>query len=146
MQISTSRFGAVSLSVAEIWLFPCGLIGMEDQKHWMLIADGENERMGWLQSLSHSDTALPVVSPRDYCPDYDVHVKQADMLALELGDTHQALVLTTLSRNGSHLTVNLQAPLLVNKTCCLGRQILAANSLPLQLPAGTAPQTHKAAA
>ena len=146
MQISTSRFGPVSLSIPEIWLFPRGLIGMEDHRHWTLLADSENEHMGWLQSLSHPDTALPVVSPRDYCPTYDVHVKRADVLPLELVDTNQALVLATLSKNGPNLTINLQAPLLVNKQCCLGRQVLTANSQPLQLPAGKATRTFKAAA
>ncbi|MBB74019.1 MAG: hypothetical protein CMJ75_05835 [Planctomycetaceae bacterium] len=146
MQISTSRFGTVSCSAGEIWLFPHGLIGLDDHKHWILLADPENERLGWLQNLCDHEMALPVVSPREYCPNYDVHVKQADIAPLELADDGQALVFAIVAKNGFQLTVNLQAPLLVNKQSCIGRQVLVANSQPLRLPVGTASHVTKAAA
>ena len=146
MHISTSRFGTVSCSATEIWLFPRGLIGFEDQRHWILLPDPENERLGWLQNLCDSTMALPVVSPREYCPNYDVRVKRSEIDPLELADDGQALVLTTLSKNGFRLTVNLQAPLLVNKQNCIGRQVLVTSSQPLQLPAGTVSHVTKAAA
>ena len=146
MQISTSRFGTISCAAAEIWLFPRGLIGLEDQRHWVLLTDPDNERLGWLQNLCNREMALPVVSPREYCPDYDVHVKQSDVAPLELADDSQALVFATVAKTGFQLTINLQAPLLVNKQNCIGRQVLIANSQPLQLAVGTTSHVTKAAA
>ena len=46
MQIQTSRFGAIQTRVSDLFVFPSGLIGFEDFRRWVLLADTENEAVG----------------------------------------------------------------------------------------------------
>ena len=47
MQISTTRFGLLSVDVDDLLHFPTGVAGFEDCRHWVLLADPEQQR-GWL--------------------------------------------------------------------------------------------------
>jgi len=120
MIIETTRFGATSVDPEDILLFPAGLFGLDDCRHWVLLADAENDSVAWLQSATRPDTALAVVSPRRFAPNYKVRVAPSQLQALDLGPQDQLL--------------NLRAPLLVNLSRRLGRQIVTNDEQPLQLP------------
>ena len=66
MQISTTRFGTIAVDVDDLVHFPHGLIGFEESRHWVLLADPANTAVGWLQSADRPSTALAVVSPRRF--------------------------------------------------------------------------------
>lgn len=133
MQINTSRFGAVLIEVDEILLFPHGLIGFEDCRHWVLLADADNAAIGWLQSLTRGDVAMAVLSPRRFLPDYRLRLKRGQLLPLELSQFDQAFVLALVGNSERCLTVNLKAPLIVNLDRRLGRQVIASDDQPLAL-------------
>lgn len=132
MQISTTRFGDIPIEVEDILLFPDGLAGMEDNRHWVILADSENDRVGWLQSVSRPELALPVVSPRRFVPDYRVRVGKNQLEPISLTAADQAYVLTIISREGNELTLNLKAPLIINLDRRLGRQVLTKDDQPVQ--------------
>lgn len=133
MQIDTSRFGKVQIEADDILLFPHGLIAFEDCRHWVLLSDAENESLGWLQSVSRAEVALPVISPRRYVPGYQVHVARNQLQPLELTQFDQAFLLTIVSQDGPSLTVNLKAPLVVNLDRRLGRQVITTDEQPVAL-------------
>ena len=139
MRIYTTRFGAVEITAEEILLFPRGLIGLEELRHWVLLADRLNDSVGWLQSMSRASTALPVVSPREFCPGYEVQVTRRDIQALELSADNQALVLAVISKSEEKLTLNLRAPLLLNLNRGCGRQVVTTAEQPVQFEIGHAP-------
>ncbi len=70
MLVLTTRFGPVEASQDEIIIFPQGLIGFESSRQWLILPDPQNEDVAWLQSLTQSQVALPLVSPRKYAPGY----------------------------------------------------------------------------
>ncbi len=74
MQISTTRFGTLSVDVDDLIHFPHGVVGFEDCRHWVLLADPDNNAVGWLQSAERPATALAVVSPRRFVDDYRIRV------------------------------------------------------------------------
>ena len=67
MKIHTTRFASIEIEPDDILFFRHGLVGFEDCRHWVLLADADNRSVAWLQSMQHSDIALPVVSPRRFC-------------------------------------------------------------------------------
>jgi flagellar assembly factor FliW len=136
MQIDTSRFGAVQIEADDILLFPHGLIAFEDCRHWVLLSDAENESLGWLQSVSRAEIALPVISPRRFVPGYQVRVARSQLLPLELTQFDQAFLLTVVSQEDDSLTVNLKAPIVVNLDRRLGRQVITADEQPVAQPIG----------
>lgn len=133
MHIYTTRFGAVQIESDDILLFPNGLIGLEDVRHWVLLADQAHADVGWLQSVSRPDTAMAVVSPRKFSPQYSLRVERGEIEPLELPAPDRAFVLAVVSKDHSHLTLNLRAPLVLNLERCLGRQIVTTDDQPLRL-------------
>ncbi|MCA9221816.1 MAG: flagellar assembly protein FliW [Planctomycetales bacterium] len=128
----TSRFGSVSIEADDILVFPNGLIGFEQHRHWVLLADSQNESVGWLQCLSNPQMAVPVVSPRRYVPEYQARVSQTQLEALQLADEDSLYVLCVLGKHEGEFTMNLQAPVLVNLDRCLGCQVVTIDEQPLQ--------------
>lgn len=132
MLIKTTRFGTIEIEADDILLFPQGLLGFEDCRHWVLLADADNDSVGWLQNIARPELALAVVSPRRFVPGYEVHVPTSQMVALQLSEIDQAYVLTVISRNDGHLTINLRSPLIINLDRRLGRQVVTSDDQPMQ--------------
>ncbi|MGC4002145.1 MAG: flagellar assembly protein FliW [Pirellulales bacterium] len=123
----------------DVLLFPNGLLGMEDCRHWVLLADSQNDALGWLQSLTRAEVAFAVVSPRRYVPDYQLRVARGELVPLALDDLKQAQVLAILGKNERGMTVNLRVPLVINEERRVGRQVIANNDLPVQYELTTEP-------
>lgn len=125
MNISTTRFGSLTIEEGDILTFVDGLIGMEDCRRWVLLGDAENEALGWLQSLDRPDLALGVVSPRRFVADYQVRVAKREIAPLGLENPNDAQLLVVISHVAGALSLNLKAPLVIHLAGRVGRQIVA---------------------
>jgi flagellar assembly factor FliW len=132
MNVLTSRFGTVEIEEADIIDFEDGLIGFDDRKRWVILADSENEAIAWLQSLEDPNLAMAVVSPRRFVPHYQVKIPTEPLKQMGLTDSEQAFVLTVVSRHDHGLTVNLRAPLIIVLERRAGWQIITEDDQPLQ--------------
>ena len=146
MLIATSRFGPVEIEADDILLFPSAIAGFEDCRHWVLLADSENDAVGWLQSISKPDLALAVVSPRRFVPEYQVRVSAGQLTPLQFQDVDEAYVLTVVNNHEGVLTLNLRAPLIINLNRRLGCQVATSDEQPVQYEvARTRPALRKVA-
>jgi flagellar assembly factor FliW len=136
MRIHTTRFGRIDVEPADVLNFSSGLPGLEDCRQWALLADAANDALGWLQSVARGDVALAVVSPRRFVPDYQVRIPRSELSPLALADVRQAQVVVVVGRNGTSLTLNLKAPIVINLENRTGRQVVASGDLPLQYELG----------
>ena len=134
MQITTSRFSTVQIDVEDILRFPRGLIGFEDARHWVLLADSQNGTVGWLQSVGNPDLAVPVVSPRRFVADYRIRVVRSQLNVLELAQLNQAHVLAIVGKNQNQLTLNLKAPVIINLDRRIGCQVITSDEQSLHYP------------
>lgn len=134
MKVDTTRFGLIEVEPTDLIHFPSGLLGLEDSRHWVLLADVEHDALGWLQSTSRPDVALAVVSPRRFVPDYQVRVSRGELSQLELADLQNAQVLSIVGKNERGITLNLKAPLVINLERRLGRQVITNGDRPVQYP------------
>ena len=132
MRINTTRFGRIDVDAADVLTFPSGLPGLEDCREWALLADATNDALGWLQSTTRGDVALAVVSPRRFVPDYQVRIPRSELAPLAIADIRQAQVVLVVSQNGTSLTLNLKAPIVINLEARTGRQVVASGDLPMQ--------------
>lgn len=137
MRINTSRFGRIEVDAADVLTFPSGLPGLEDCRDWALLADSDNDALGWLQSVSRGDVALAVVSPRRFVPDYQVRIPRSELSPLALTDMRQAQVVVVVGKTGTGLTLNLKAPIVINLEARTGRQVVASGEQPLQYELAT---------
>ena len=146
MKIDTARFGCVDIEPDDLLHFPTGLLGLEDCRHWVLLADTENDALGWLQASSRPEIAMAVVCPRRFVPDYQVRVSRGELSPLELVDVSHAQVLAIVGKNEQGITLNFKAPLVINLERRLGRQVITNGEQPIQFPlAGQSPALRKTA-
>jgi flagellar assembly factor FliW len=139
MKIHTTRFAAIEIEPDDILFFRNGLLGFEDCRHWVLLADADNSSVAWLQSMQHADIALPVVSPRRFVPEYQVRLEQSDVDVLQLTSVEQAYVLGIVSRDEETLTLNMRAPLVINLDRRIGCQVVTVDPQPMQYELATLP-------
>lgn len=125
MDIPTTHFGMVSIDQNDVLTFSNGLIGMEDCRRWVLLADAQNSALGWLQCLDRPQVAMAVVSPRRFVPDYQVRVSRRDIEPLELASPSDAQVLVVVNEHNGMLALNLKAPLVLHVEARLGRQVIS---------------------
>jgi flagellar assembly factor FliW len=134
MKITTSRFGRIDVQTDHIIRFPGGLLGFEECREWVLLADQQNDALAWLQSVERPTIALALVSPRRFVPDYQIRVARRELTSLHLRDLKRAEVLVILGKTDGSITLNLKAPLVINLDCRLGRQVITNGDLPVQYP------------
>jgi len=132
MEIQTTRFGTVEIAADDGIRFAEGLPGFQECHDWVLLADGRNAALAWLQSVDRPEVAFAVVSPRRYVPGYRLHVARRELETLEIKDLHAARVLVILGKSGRSVTLNLKAPVVINLDRRLGRQVIANGDLPVQ--------------
>jgi flagellar assembly factor FliW len=116
-----------STVVTEIHLAQ-GLVGLKELKDFSLVR--QPDAAPFLQLLSHGEEQIEFVAiePGGWVEDYPVEVPDEDAAELELdpagGDAMLLVLVTVHRRPNSHLTMNLLAPLVINRRTGRGRQVV----------------------
>ncbi len=145
MQLSTTRFGLLSVDVDDLIHFAHGIMGYEDCRRWILLADPQSDAVGWLQSAERPATALAVVSPRRFAADYRVRVARQQLACLAVHEHDRMYVLCVVNKQDGQCVINLRAPILINLDRRLGCQVITSDEQPLQRPL-TAPIARRKSA
>ena len=132
MDIATTRFGSLAIDRTDRVCFPGGLPGFEDCRDWVLLVESVDRAVGWLQSTTWPDLALPVANPQHFVPDYEVRVDPVELSPLGLECVDDAQILAIVALHDEMTTLNLKAPVVVNLRRRLGRQVLNNGDWPLQ--------------
>jgi flagellar assembly factor FliW len=143
MEVRTTRFGSIQVNADDLIRFPEGLPGFADCRDWVLLADGKNAALAWLQSVERPDVAFAVVSPRRFVAGYRLHVARQELEPLQLNDLRSARVLAIVGRNSRSITLNLKAPVILNLERGLGRQVIANGEWSVQHELQTSVATRK---
>ena len=133
MLINTRYFGQVDVGEDKIIHFEEGLFGFEEYKDYTILYDSDADGQpffSWLQSVTEKGLAFPVVGPQTVCEDYNPTVEDALMDSLgEMGDEDLVvLLLATVPKDVKKTSVNMKAPLIINASTCMGRQIVVENT------------------
>ena len=132
MVVDSRQFGPLEFDSDSVVLVPDGLIGLEDCRRWILLAERCRDGVAWLQSVEKASLALAVVSPRRFVPEYRIRVSRRELASLGLEDARLAKVLTIVGKRGENLTLNLRAPVLVHPNVGLACQVIAGEEWPVQ--------------
>ncbi len=132
MQIETTRFGSLSVDDHKMLTFPDGLPGFEGCRQFTLLPHhmaegGKGSPFVWLQSLERSDLAFLAIEPHSIFPDYAPRVPRAEMDSLCLdGAAVPRLysLLTVPQGDPSGITANLMAPILINSSARVAKQVV----------------------
>ncbi len=127
MKVNTRIFGEVDVEDEKMITVPFGLVGLPDLQKFTLLYDKEKPvaALWYLQSLDDPDIAFPVVDPLTIKDDYNPQINEADIELLEPLTNKNLLLLVTITvpEDITKMSVNLNAPILINTDTRKGAQI-----------------------
>ena len=122
----------ISVSQENIIAIRDGIIGFPQLKRYVVmdLEDEQNVTMKWLQSVDNPKIGLLITDPKIYFPDYQVEVikEELEEINLEDGDLDAAIVILTFNKEDQYLSANLRAPIILNVTKKLGKQLILTES------------------
>jgi len=124
MLIQTSRFGPLDLNEQRLLTFQRGLLGFPGFKRFALLENGQAASFWWLQSLDAGELAFVVTDPALFIPGYQVPVGEQQLASLGLTSLDQGQVLVIVNKHDNLFTGNLQGPLVINTSECIGEQLV----------------------
>jgi len=127
------RFGqteALDVANTDVVTFDQGLVGMEHLRQFVVVADTRLAPCAWLQSIEDPALAFVVIAPTLLLPDYAAEISGDDAYQLELEDPDDADIwsIVTIVGDPRNSTVNLLAPIIVNRKRGLGKQVILSDA------------------
>lgn len=131
MQLTTTRFGQISIDPLLIFTFPEGLPGFKDENRFALLSIGlADTPFIWMQSIANHDLCFLLVDPQAAFANYTVAVSESETELLQgVSDTDMQVLclVTVVDGDLQQATVNLRAPLLFNSQSKLALQSISDN-------------------
>lgn len=126
MKIKTTRFGEIEVTENNIINFPSGIIGEENLKRFYIFNKEEGICFWWLQSIDKPELAFLLTDPQTIAPFYKPEITQEEMEAVEATNKNEIElnVILTVPEDPRETTANLLAPILLNTTKRLAKQIV----------------------
>ncbi|MBL7999174.1 MAG: flagellar assembly protein FliW [Candidatus Kapabacteria bacterium] len=114
--LKTEQFGDVEVRAENIFRFADGVLGFEDIREYVLIADDTTAPIRWLISVEQPEIGFPVLSPAYIDPAYSAGKEYTDT------QRYSTLVIVTLSPAG--ITANMKAPVVLDVESQQGKQVV----------------------
>ena len=123
MIIETTVLGALDIKAEQVYSFPKGIPGFEQETEFAII-ELEEGPFSYLQSLKTEDLAFLVTDPFVFYPGYEFELPEMDAEELEI--THSIVVraIVTIREKLDETTFNLLAPIVFNPEKRTGKQIV----------------------
>ena len=132
MLVHTRRLGAsehIEVPEDRIYELYPGLGGFDDHHNFAILADDDSP-VEWLQSLADPEVCFPLIDPFFVDPGYELILPDGDAAALGAkhpGDVAVRAILTVRDPI-EETTAHLLAPVVLNPTTRLGRQVVLQDS------------------
>lgn len=126
MNIETKFLGEVTIDEATILTFEEGIPGFPEEKQFVLLPIEADVPLASFQSVHTADIGFLVAYPFAFKSDYAFDLSDADREQLQLEAENDALVygIVTLKESFQNSTINLLAPVVINKLKKVGKQII----------------------
>ena len=110
-------------------LFPWGLPGLEEYQDFTLNVLGKDLLFCFLQAERQQEIGLLLINPYAFYDNYDFDLSEETAGQLKVDDENQVVVLCTVntSKGLESATVNLLAPIIINKERMLAKQVVLNN-------------------
>jgi flagellar assembly factor FliW len=120
-----TKFGPVQVEENMIISFPRGILGFADY-HRYIILEQEQSVFSFLQSVDEPSLSFVVIMPELVRADYSVELSDEEVELLQIGAPEDGKVygIVTIPENVAEMTVNLQAPVVINTKERLGAQLI----------------------
>lgn len=129
MFVQTARFGEVEIEDTAIINFVSPILGFTEMTRYFLIQSSEESHFEFMQSVEDPNLTFVLTDPFLFQPDYefDIEGRWLDKLNLPSEEFVDIKVITTI-RSSTNVTMNLKAPIVINKITKEGVQIILESS------------------
>lgn len=126
MRVLTRRFGILRVPDELVWRWPVPLPGFPRSREFVLIDDENARPFLWLQSLNEPEVAFVIVDAGLVVGGYRPALPEAEMTCLDIPPGHRPLLyaIVTVPDDPRLAWVNLRAPIALNVSARLGRQVV----------------------
>ncbi len=124
MELKT-KFGTITVQEDKIIHFPRGILGFADYRRYILV-EREDSIFSFLQSVDEPGLSFVVIMPELVRADYAVELSDEEIELLQISSPEDGKVfgIVTIPENVAEMTVNLQAPVVINTKERLGAQLI----------------------
>lgn len=129
MKTINSRFGEIEYSDDNLVIFPKGLIGFENLRHFIVMPRTKEGPLFWIQSAEDQEIAFILTDPTNFFPDYALEpdAEEQRLLEMQADSVCYALTVVTVTPE-QKITLNLVAPILYSPATNRALQVLLENS------------------
>ncbi|MGA3600112.1 flagellar assembly protein FliW [Lysinibacillus agricola] len=141
MKIITKFLGEIEIVEQDILTFEHGLLGLENEKKFVLLPIDADLPLAILQSVDNAEIGFVVGYPFAFKKDYSFDISEDDRVQLQIEKEEDVLTysIVTMKETFQDSTINLLAPLIINMDKKCGKQIVLQDnkSYPLRFPMQT---------
>lgn len=126
MKIQTKFYGEIEIQSDQLWNFPKGIPGFENENEYLLLPIEGNDMFQVLQSTHTPAVAFIVTNPYTLVEDYsfDIDEPTIELLNIEKPEDVFILGILTLKQPFETSTINLQAPLIFQMNNRTAKQMI----------------------
>ncbi|MBQ3058813.1 MAG: flagellar assembly protein FliW [Desulfovibrio sp.] len=131
-----TRLGRRTIDTQKVIHFPHGLIGLENERDFILLQIRPEAPLLILQSVHNPVVGLLVADPYSFMERFDVSLGEAERQLLQIAQVEDAAVLVTVSIPAGRpqdAVLNLTGPVFINHEARLGLQAPQNNDGPAQV-------------
>lgn len=126
MKLNTKYHGVKEYEQKDIITFEKGIPGFDNLKRFILFKIEDNDIFGVLHSIDNEAIGLIVLSTFDVDKNYEFDLDEEIVSSLKINNPSDVIVLSTVTLNSdiNKITVNLKAPIVINRELKLGEQVI----------------------
>lgn len=120
-----SCVGRITIKDEDIIVFPQGILGFEEYKRYTVLEQPDSV-FRFLQCIDEPELAFVVMYPELVDASYSVTLTKEQVALLEIERPEDGVVygIVTVPEQVAEMTINLQAPVVINKRKNIGAQIV----------------------
>ena len=137
MRLETSRFGTFDIEKDDIITMKPGLYGFPQYTKYVILEYEAKSPFCWFQSVDNPNLAFVLTDPFLFAPNYHLDLSEEDCETLCINKESKIKVfsIVTVPGNYKDMTINLLAPIVINASEKLGKQIILPDeTLPVRYP------------
>ena len=130
MQVQSTRFGEIEIDDSLVINMVKGILGFDEMSQFCLVKHRSDTSFIWLQSTQEPGLAFVMINPLDVFSSYDFEIPDADAEKLQISTQEDAnvLAMVRIGNSGQDITVNLAAPIVINKNNMNAIQVVLQDS------------------
>jgi flagellar assembly factor FliW len=137
MNVSSTRFGVMTVPAEKLLAFPSGLLGFPEWTRYVMLDHDTDAPFKWLHCVEEASLAFVVIDPALFNQNYHVTISEEARFEVAGNETDElslVVILTIPSDDPSAVTANLRGPLLMNPRTRLCKQLVLTEDYPTRYP------------